>query len=195
MYFFASGKSKQTNSSNSLSETPVPPVLCLDWKGGAAAVLRWNLALPDVCILLMAAPCPSAPCLHCPTIQHPGSAASCEAASEGRNVIQCNVVATDTAMIQCRDKPVLVLSVTLKAGQTMGSRKAAECGEKKRLCMYPWRQWKDSGKDSNDIQKLFYLGVLLLWIELLKCVLGQQGLSNRTFAGHCSHASCVNPLP
>lgn len=31
MYFFASGKSKQTNSSNSLSETPVPP--CCVWIG------------------------------------------------------------------------------------------------------------------------------------------------------------------
>lgn len=114
-------------------------MLCRDCVRGAA-VLQWNLAPPDFCILLVPIPCLCPPCLRCPTIQHPSRAAWCGEAPESGNVVQCNVVAIETATIQWRDKLVLVLSMTLRAGQAMGSRQAAKCGEKKRPCMCPWGQ-------------------------------------------------------
>lgn len=160
---------------------------------GRISSAQWNLPLPDSTSSPCLHPAPLLPAHTVPPSSIPAALPAGEA-SESRNVIHCNVVATETAVIQCRDKLVLVLSMTLKAGQAIGSRQTAECGEKKRPCMCPWRQWKDSGKDSNDMQKLFYLGVLLLWVELLKCVLGQQ--LSWTFAERCSPMGCcVNPQP
>lgn len=113
-------------------------MLCLDCVGGAA-VLQGNLALPELCILLMSAPCLS-PAAHPVPAQHPGSAACCGEASESSNGIQGSVAAPETDVIPCRDKLVLVWSMTLKAAQAVGSRQAAERGEKKGPCMCPWRR-------------------------------------------------------
>lgn len=127
---------------------------------------------------------------------HPrSSAAWCREAPQNRKEIQCNVVATKTAMIQRRDKLILVSSRTLKAGQATGSGWAAKCGQKKRPCTCPWDDERIQERTATTHSNYF------IWVfsfcRAYSCyTLSLDNSQTWTFSGHWSHVGCcANPLP
>lgn len=129
------------------------------------------------------------------TASHPRRGAARRGqAPKSRKEIQCNVFAAKRAMIQRRDKLVLVLSMTLEAGQVTGSSWAAECGGKKRLCTCP--------RDSERIQERTAMthSNYFIWVfsfcRAYSCyAVSLDNSQTWTFSGHWSHVGCcVNPL-